>query len=142
MIQDDEGFRTAGKKGKAITKDSLWECWLKNKTPSSTLKDKAQGGLWDLTPEQRRLKKFEWQHELYEPQRMELVLALKAIKNAREELKSLQQITDAHVLSQARVIGCTTTKAAMCKSLLSGVNAGIVLVEEAAEILESHVLTR
>lgn len=142
VLQDSEGFRTAGKNGKVITKDVLWSCWLKNKRPPSVLEDKAQGTLWNLSPAERRSKKFEWQHEIYEAKRSELVLALKTIKMAREELKGLQQITDADILSKARVIGCTTTKAAMCKSLLAGVSAEIVLVEEAAEILESHVLTR
>jgi hypothetical protein len=141
-LQDKEGFRTAGKKGKAITADHLWSCWLKNKPPSPVLQKVAKGPLWNLTPMQRRDKKFEWQHEIYEGQRSELVLALKTIKGARKELNGLQQITDAQILSQAKVIGCTTTKAAMCKTLLEGVNVGVVLVEEAAEILESHVLTR
>ena len=141
-VEDNEGFRTAGKKGNAITKDYLWKCWLKNKKPISTFEEKSKGSLWILTAEERRRKKFEWQHEIYEAKRSELVLALKTIKGARQELKSLQQTTDAHILSQARVIGCTTTKAAMSKALLGGVGAEIVLVEEAAEILEAHVLTR
>ena len=141
-ILSGDGFRTAGKKGKDITRDTLWKCWLKNKQPPSILQDRAQGTLWNLTSTERSCKKFEWQHGIYESRRSELVLALKTIKRARDELKSLQQVTDAHILSKANVIGCTTTKAAMCKSLLAGANAGIVLVEEAAEIFEAHVLTR
>ena len=142
VVEDNEGFRTAGKKGNAITKDYLWKCWLKNKKPTSTFEGKTQGRLWNLTAEERRRKKFEWQHEIYQAKRSELVLALQTIKGARVELKSLQQTTDAHILSQARVIGCTTTKAAMSRALLGGVGAEILLVEEAAEILEAHVLTR
>lgn len=142
ILKDVEGFHAVDRKGKTMTEDCLWKCWLKNKQPPTTLKGKTRGSLWNLTPAERRQKKFEWQHAMNEHQRSELTLSLKAIKRAREELKGLQQITDAQILSQAKVIGCTTTKAAMCKSLLGGVNAGIVLVEEAAEILEAHVLTR
>lgn len=83
-----------------------------------------------------------WQHEMYADEREEMALALMTIKNARKELRDLQQITDANILSKARVIGCTTTKAAMSKSLLGGVGAEVILVEEAAEIREADVLTR
>ena len=115
---------------------------MKNKTPPAILKDRAQGILWNLSPEDRQKQKLTWQHELYEDVRAEMVLALRSIKHARSELKGLQETTDAHILSKARVIGCTTTKAAMSKSLLSSIGAGIVLVEEAAEIRESDILTR
>ena len=48
---------------------------------------------------------------------------------------------DIEVLENARIIGCTTTKAAMSKDLLNHVACGVVLVEEAAEIMEAHILT-
>ena len=125
-----------------ISSDQLWKCWLKNKEPPSILKDRAQGSLWELSPEERQQQKIAWQHEIYEGERKEMALALQTIRNARKELKDLQQITDASILSKARIIGCTTTKAAMCKTLLNEVGAGILLVEEAAEIREADVLTR
>ena len=86
-------------------------------------------------------QKLEWQHELYEDERAAMATALATIQTSQEELKQLQQISDSAVLSKARVVACTTTKAAMCKSLLDGLAPGIVLVEEAAEIMEPHVLT-
>ena len=140
-IEDEDGFRTAGANGRGLKQDFLWKCWLKNKEPPAFLREKAMGALWKLTPAERLAQKLIWQHDYYESERRELALALKTIKTAREELKDLQQITDANILSTARVIGCTTTKAAMCKSLLNGVGAGILLVEEAGEIREADVLT-
>lgn len=138
MIEDENGFRTAGITGR----DMLWKCWLKNKDPPAVLREKAKGALWELSPAERKAQKFIWQHQIHASVREEAALALKTIKTARDELKGLQQITDANILSKARVIGCTTTKAAMCKSLLNGVGAGILLVEEAGEIREADVLTR
>jgi hypothetical protein len=138
VIEDENGFRTAGITGR----DMLWKCWLKNKDPPAVLREKAKGALWELSPAERKAQKFIWQHQIHACVREEAALALKTIKTARDELKGLQQITDANILSKARVIGCTTTKAAMCKSLLNGVGAGILLVEEAGEIREADVLTR
>lgn len=39
------------------------------------------------------------------------------------------------------MVGCTTTGAAIYHALLSEAGCGVVLVEEAAEVLEAHVLT-
>lgn len=138
VIKDQDGFQTAGISGK----DHLWKCWLKNKESPLILGQRAECRLWEMSPKDRRAQKLKWQHEIHAAERDEILLLMKAIKTARDELKSLQQISDTVVLSQARVIGCTTTKAAMCKSLLSGVGAEILLVEEAAEIREADVLTR
>ena len=137
MIEDEDGFRTAGINGR----DYLWKCWLKNKGPPAVLRERAKGALWQLSPAERQAQKLSWQHQMYASEREEVALALKTIKTARDEIKGLQQTTDANILSKARVIGCTTTKAAMCKSLLNGVGAGILLVEEAGEIREADVLT-
>ena len=119
-----------------ISSDQLWKCWLKNKAPPSVLKDRAQGSLWEKIEHRAVFGNF------HRTRRKEMALALQTIRNARKELKDLQQITDASILSKARIIGCTTTKAAMCKTLLNEVGAGILLVEEAAEIREADVLTR
>ncbi len=50
---------------------------------------------------------------------------------------------DFHVLKNARVIGMTTTRAARYRRVLQrpGIRPKIVLVEEAAEVLEAHIIT-
>ena len=136
-LKDSEGFLVQGISGE----DHLWKCWLKGKQPPSSLRTRSQGTLWRLSKEERCQQKLRWQHELYEDERSAMITALKTIQTAKAELKQLREVTDAFILSKAKVIGCTTTKAAMCKNLLEGVSAGIVLVEEAAEIMEAHVLT-
>ncbi|KAJ5448828.1 hypothetical protein N7445_003649 [Penicillium cf. griseofulvum] len=45
------------------------------------------------------------------------------------------------ILKSKRIIGCTTTAAAMYSEDIRHASPGIVLLEEAGEILESHVLT-
>ena len=44
-------------------------------------------------------------------------------------------------LGEARVIGCTTTGAAKNKDLLEDLDIGVLICEEAAEVLEAHTLT-
>ncbi|GFH23953.1 uncharacterized protein HaLaN_21657, partial [Haematococcus lacustris] len=57
------------------------------------------------------------------------------------ELKELRNSGWEVVLKKARVIGCTVTGAASHKALLDALQPGVLLVEEAGELLEAHVLT-
>ncbi|CAG9858900.1 unnamed protein product [Phyllotreta striolata] len=57
------------------------------------------------------------------------------------ELKEYEAMEDAQIMKEAKVIGMTTTCAARLKSSLQVIKSPIVIVEEAAEILESHVVT-
>lgn len=57
------------------------------------------------------------------------------------QLSELQRQKDVQRVAGARIIGCTTTGAAMHHALLAEAGCGVVVVEEAAEVLEAHVLT-
>jgi len=60
----------------------------------------------------------------------------------RQQLDGLHDREKEAVLKKARIIGCTTTGLAAQKAMIMGaVQPGIVVVEEAAELLETHVLT-
>ena len=54
------------------------------------------------------------------------------------EMRDLFQV---QILKEADVIGMTTTGAAMYSSVMSQIKARTIIVEEAAEVLEAHVIT-
>ncbi|XP_046737941.1 NFX1-type zinc finger-containing protein 1-like [Diprion similis] len=56
------------------------------------------------------------------------------------KLDDFKQMTDLEVMRNALVVGLTTTGAARLHEILRALKAPIVLVEEAAEILEAHVI--
>jgi AAA domain len=58
-----------------------------------------------------------------------------------QQRRKLDDISKERVLAASRVIGCTTTGAAIHKEVLIAAMAKIVIVEEAGEILEAHLLT-
>ncbi|XP_014223704.2 NFX1-type zinc finger-containing protein 1-like [Trichogramma pretiosum] len=62
------------------------------------------------------------------------------IREKRAELNDLRQIVDLDVLKEYDIVGLTTTAAARLQSTLRKLKSPIVLVEEAAEIFEAHVL--
>ncbi|CAE6467693.1 unnamed protein product [Rhizoctonia solani] len=54
-----------------------------------------------------------------------------------------KEITDqlkAEILSRSDIVGCTTTGAAKLISMLSGMSPKVMIVEEAGQVLESHIL--
>ena len=56
-------------------------------------------------------------------------------------LKELEADTDLQILRGAQVIGMTTTGAAKYKHLYEKLDIEVVIVEEAAELLEAHIVT-
>ena len=55
--------------------------------------------------------------------------------------KELDTLQECAILEKARVIGMTTTCAAKYRSVLQRICPKIILIEEAAEVLEAHVIT-
>ncbi|XP_077982992.1 NFX1-type zinc finger-containing protein 1-like [Glandiceps talaboti] len=57
------------------------------------------------------------------------------------QLKEINEEEDRRIMTDAKIIGMTTTGAAKYRSILKQVNPKIVIIEEAAEVLESHIIT-
>ena len=83
--------------------------------------------LWLQRTEQHHLNQFQNKQHDYE----------RALVRKHE----VMQEEDFHVLKNARVIGMTTTCAARYRRILQRICPQIVLVEEAAEVLEAHIIT-
>ena len=62
-------------------------------------------------------------------------------KGGEERYEEKRRFAMIHCLKEADLVGLTTTIAAKYSWLLSELNAKIVIVEEAAEVLESHVIS-
>ncbi|KAH9515716.1 hypothetical protein Btru_011807 [Bulinus truncatus] len=58
-----------------------------------------------------------------------------------ERKREIQRMRDISILRRAKVVGMTTTGAAKNRKVLAGVGPRIVVVEEAAEVLEAHIIT-
>ncbi|GMH38367.1 hypothetical protein BSKO_06251 [Bryopsis sp. KO-2023] len=59
----------------------------------------------------------------------------------QRELKSIEEDINRGVLQGAEVVGMTTSGIAMHQQLVTALSPKIVIVEEAAEVLEAHILT-
>ncbi|XP_066288823.1 NFX1-type zinc finger-containing protein 1-like [Branchiostoma lanceolatum] len=60
---------------------------------------------------------------------------------AAKRLMEFQSQEDGEIMKKATVIGMTTTGAARYRSVLQDIKPAIIVVEEAAEVLEAHIVT-
>ncbi|XP_021953554.2 NFX1-type zinc finger-containing protein 1 [Folsomia candida] len=60
---------------------------------------------------------------------------------AERKLAQIRKYGDSQILKHCKVVGMTTTGAAKYYDILQNLNSKIVIVEEAAEVQESHIVT-
>ncbi|KAJ7583678.1 P-loop containing nucleoside triphosphate hydrolase protein [Mycena floridula] len=133
-----------GREEKAVQEDYLLQRWISGQHPgvfSSAPNVPEAPEIWSMPLPERRERYANWQKTI-----MAEVVELFA-KTAKSYNKSIADTdrafndNEAAILSEKRIIGCTTTAAAKYRANLKAVNPGVLLVEEAGEILESHLLT-
>ncbi|XP_040978958.1 LOW QUALITY PROTEIN: NFX1-type zinc finger-containing protein 1-like [Aquila chrysaetos chrysaetos] len=111
---------------------------------SDAMTDREVGhlrSLWQLRLGDRWRLYRRWLGAYGEALEEALARRLEEYEQSAAQLAQHQLQEDLQILRQSRVIGMTTTGAAKYRKLLQSVRPQTVIVEEAAEILEAHVLT-
>ncbi|KAH7925247.1 P-loop containing nucleoside triphosphate hydrolase protein [Leucogyrophana mollusca] len=142
--ESDDGMTQVDRHGRAIDFRFLFNHWSKG-WDAGMFRDHPQirdaSEIWGM-PKPQRLKLIEkWSTDI----RKELVAEMCAIgKNYNGRQAHLARKFSENVtatLKMKRIIGCTTTGAAKYSEDIRAAAPDVLLVEEAGEILESHVLT-
>jgi superfamily I DNA and/or RNA helicase len=97
--------------------------------------------IWAMEHSTRVKFRDRWIKEIVEEQVSEISNLVQKYNECRAEVDRLFREKQAYILSQKRIIGCTTTAAAKYTEEIQKASPGIIIVEEAGEILESHILT-
>ncbi|KAG0168757.1 hypothetical protein DFQ28_004319 [Apophysomyces sp. BC1034] len=136
-----EGMKVVGKRGKTI--EDILTYWLSiAPTPEDMKKTSPYDykGLWRISLEKRQSLYNDWFTKIREETGNLLLRACKRGQEVKEKFQIARDNQDFVVLSQFQVIGMTTTGAAKYQHLLSKLRIKTVMLEEAAEVLECHVL--
>ncbi|KAF8531244.1 P-loop containing nucleoside triphosphate hydrolase protein [Gautieria morchelliformis] len=121
-LVDSSGMRRVGNRGRAIDPFSLYQIW------SMSLKSRRE-----------QIKK--WKMAILMGHVERLCDMAKSYNKSQTKLeRKFAEGADA-ILRSKRIIGCTTTAAAKYSADIRAASPGVLLVEEAGEILESHILT-
>uniref|UniRef100_A0A8C0BC21 Zinc finger NFX1-type containing 1 n=1 Tax=Buteo japonicus TaxID=224669 RepID=A0A8C0BC21_9AVES len=107
----------------------------------SELEAKAIQDLWQLDLNSRwRLYRL-WLQTYQGFIRRQILRHEQQYQAAAERLTELRLQEDFCILKEAQVVGMTTTGAAKYRQILQKVKPRIVIIEEAAEVLEAHTIT-
>ena len=144
----DDGFQIMGPDSKPLRDDFLWKTWIQGEEfpiwlrayTLEALSDQFDG-FWSMPQDERLEMMRGWRLELVGTEIDSLNRLVNDFNALRQERMVIQQEQDLDILHNARIIGATTTGAAQVKELLSLKEPGVVIIEEAGEVLEAHVLS-
>ena len=133
-----------GKKGRPPGKTYLINQWA-NGWDAGVLKDhdvvRNSSEIWGMTPLERKAKLAAWKEAILKDQVQTIQESAQKYDKSQSLLDAKFEEKDGKVLASKQIIGCTTTAAAKYRDHIKAASPDVLLVEEAGEILESHVLT-
>ncbi|KAH9863899.1 hypothetical protein J1614_009831 [Plenodomus biglobosus] len=138
-----DGMNMVGKNNKKVNEFFLLDRWLKGEDAGAIGKAAAEAHphIWSMHRHTRISMRSQWNRAILEEQIADITTLVAKYNACRDKIDRLFRWRQGKILEQKRIIGCTTTGAAMYTEDIRKASPGIVLVEEAGEILESHVLT-
>ncbi|KAK3396789.1 P-loop containing nucleoside triphosphate hydrolase protein [Sordaria brevicollis] len=133
----------AGKRRKQVGKDYLYQRWSTGRNPGIFTQEMPveYHPIWAMQQPERESHLNKWAKALFEERLETLEEQVRQFNDNQDLLETQFSEAHAHIVRAKKVIGCTTTSAAKHSSLIRAAMPDVVLVEEAGEILESHVLT-
>ena len=133
-----------GKKGKSIDRFYLLDRWSVGGRDAGVLHGDItppSQDVWKMEKQQRNAKLVFWRSEILKEQISEFCNAAESYKQCHTKLRRMFDTRTEDTIRSKRIIGCTTTAAAKYKEQLQTSTLDVLLVEEAGEILESHIIT-
>jgi hypothetical protein len=143
LPEEEDGMTKVGEHGKKIDKFYLLTRWSAGQD-AGFFKENAQRSfslIWEIPPDTRETLRNRWYQEILDEQVSEISNLAQNYDKCQERLKQLFSGKTSSTHARERIVGCTTTAAAKYMELLRKAAPGVILVEEADEILESHTLT-
>jgi hypothetical protein len=143
-IPAQEGDMTkVGKRGKAARPDYLFDRWSTGKNAGifQGMISQEHSGVWEMDVASRRACIDRWRLALLQEEVVKVHGRAQLFNFTQNCWNVVRNERDAHTIKQKRIIGCTTTAAAKYTRDLQSASPAVILVEEAGEILESHILT-
>ncbi|KAL0261728.1 hypothetical protein SLS55_003158 [Diplodia seriata] len=139
----NDGFEYVGEDGHPVRDTYLYDRWCKGEDAGifQTMISPTSLDVWSLDSNRRREKINEWTQILLEEKISGITNLVKRFDESQRQLHNTLNEQNAELLRQKRIIACTTTAAAKYFQQLQSASPDIILVEEAGEILESHVIT-
>ena len=148
--EDDDGFVRVRNKARGGRRDAqnMLNDWLEGRFESKRLgysnrpleQIRATSVLALSRIERQRLLEV-WYEEIKEQASQQLLQAAVSHGEERQSISRQKHEQERRCLQESQVIGLTTTGFASHADLIRSINAKVLICEEAAEVLEAHILT-
>lgn len=138
---DDEGFQivTTARPSSAI---KHWvDAGIPESTPPRAVNKLRETNVFDMSQGERQKLHQHWIYEVRDEIHGEIVRISRLQAGARARLDHARDEYQLRCLSQADIVGMTTTGLARRLNMLRKLQSKVILCEEAGEVLESHLLT-
>lgn len=141
--EQQDGFQTIGSKNKAVDRFYLLERWASGKDPGifARILSPWHMDIWAMDGAKRQQKLRQWELDMLTDAVDSVSAKASTFDATQHTLHEALGQKDTELIHKKRIAACTITAAAMYTKQLQTAAPRIILVEEAGEILESHVLT-
>lgn len=136
---DEQEWQMQGHQKKKLRQMARKE--LKKTSAMSEKEERRIRDVWSLSLKDRWKLYRLWVLRYRSDLRTKALASEQVYQEAAERLNEIRRHEDLSVLRQARVVGMTTTGAAKYRQALQQLQPRLVIVEEAAEVLEAHTIT-
>ena len=141
--ESSDDMVVVGESGRAVNSSYLLDRWRQGKDAGvfqATI-GQMHKDVWSIPPSERRQYYERWVKDTTSERVTLLCETIRKYDRDHHRWAQLHGEKAVHVMRSKRLIGCTTTGAAKYAKQIERARPGIVLVEEAGEVLESHILT-
>ena len=141
--EPEDDYTPVDRRGKNVGPDYLFDRWSRGYYAgifANRIPQKHQA-VWAMDFAARQARVNNWKLSLLQEQVSRICNLAQRFRHCQVRLDEALNERTASILRRKRVIGCTTTAAAKYARDLQNASPGVILVEEAGEILESHILT-
>ena len=143
LPEPEPGMITIGDDGKPVTEHYLFDRWCRGLDAGvfQSSMQSAYRDVWEMPQDTRQEKLRIWAEDLLQERVAAIGSLVTAYNDTEASLREAWDQKDADLIQQKRIIACTTTAAAKYTKHIHSAKPGVIIVEEAGEILESHILT-
>lgn len=138
-----DGMARVGGKGRVVNRFYLLDRWAQGMNAGIFMAHVPEESrrVWSMPRPARLAELSRWRNEILKELVSNLNKIVQEYNDCVSQLDDLFSDKKPHIIKSKRIIGCTTTAAAMYVKELQAASPDVLLVEEAGEILESHILT-
>jgi len=139
-----DGMTRVGKKGRAVDPHYLLRQWYKGRNAAMYRNEPhiiRASEIWKMAPPLRQAQIAKWRQAILKEKVANIYTIAKEYNEYQSKRARMLREKDAAIFRSKRIIGCTTTAAAKYGDDIQMASPGVLLLEEAGEVLESHSLT-